>query len=143
MDSISFGARGGSRRWNRHVDRMQRAQLVLRISDEGRAAITEMIDDPVRTVAHWSAAQALSWAPSLARPFLEADAATPGLDGLNARTTLSAFDAGRLRMDWEPKRDSAPLRVQPNLRVSSRTMDGSGSFPLATASTQSTASSER
>jgi hypothetical protein len=61
MDSISLLDDRRARNWNRHVDRMQRAHLELRKSLEGRAAITAMISDRVRTVAHWSAAHALFW----------------------------------------------------------------------------------
>jgi hypothetical protein len=103
MDEISLDEKGGSRRWNRHVDRMQRAQLVLRATEAGRAAITRVIDNPIHTVAQWSAAHALFWAPEKARRFLEAETTAPGLDGFNAQMTLREFDAGRLRTDWMPK----------------------------------------
>jgi hypothetical protein len=104
MDSISLLDDRRARTWNRHVDRMQRAHLELRKSLEGRAAITAMISDRVRTVAHWSAAHALFWDEDLARAYLLAEAASQGVGSFDAQMTLREFDAGRLRMEWQPKR---------------------------------------
>lgn len=108
MDSVSLRHDNRASNWNRHVDRNQQAQLHLRMSEGGRAGISALISDPVRTVAHWAAAHALFWDEDRARAHLEAEVASGGAGGLEARMTLREFDAGRLRMDWEPKRLSGP-----------------------------------
>ena len=82
---------------------MQRAQLELRKSAEGPGAITAMIAHTVPTVARWSAAHSLFWAESEARAYLEPLASSGGVGSFEAKMVLCEFDAGRLRMDWEPK----------------------------------------
>jgi hypothetical protein len=62
-----------------------------------------MIAHPVQTVARWSAAHSLFWAEPEARAYLEALASSRLEGSLEAKTVLREFDAGRLRMDWEPK----------------------------------------
>lgn len=104
MDSISLASDARARQCNKHVHRMQRAQLELRKTAEGRAAITAMIAHPIPTVAQWSAAHSLFWAEIEARAYLETLARSDGVGGFEAETVLREFDAGRLKMDWEPKR---------------------------------------
>lgn len=103
MDSIDLVGDTRAHQWNQHVNRMQRAQLALRRTVAGRAAITAMIAHPVPTVAQWAAAHALFWDESEARAFLEDLANSSGLRAFDAMMVLQEFDAGRLRMDWEPK----------------------------------------
>ena len=103
MDSISLASDARSRRWNKHVHRMQRAQLELRKTAEGRATITAMMAHPMPTVARWSAAHSLFWAEFEARVYLEALASSGGDGSFEAEMVLREFNAGRLRMDWEPK----------------------------------------
>ena len=103
MDSLSLLGRDRGKKWNRHVDGMQRAHLELRGTLTGRASITEMITDDVPTVALWSAAHALFWAEPQARAYLLARAASGGAGSLEAKTTLQEFDEGRLKTDWRPK----------------------------------------
>lgn len=67
IDEIRVADDPGARRHNRHVHRMQEAYLALRESAEGRAAISELIDDPIPTVAAWAATQALFWDAARAR----------------------------------------------------------------------------
>jgi hypothetical protein len=102
MDSIRPGEDRGARRWNANVHEVQRAQLELRKTPEGRAAITELIDDPVPTVAHWAASHALFWSEGKARAYLESERARQDVGGFEAEMTLREFDAGRLRHDWQP-----------------------------------------
>lgn len=104
MDSISLAGDARAGQWNRHVHRMQRAQLELRKTAEGRAAITAMIAHPTPTVAQWSAAHYLFWAEIEARAYLETLARSDGVGSLEAEMVLREFGAGRLKMDWEPKR---------------------------------------
>ena len=104
MDSISLASDARARQWNKHVHRMQRAQLELRKTTEGRSAIAAMIAHPMPTVAQWSAAHSLFWAETEARAYLETLARSDGVGSLEAEMVLREFDAGRLGMDWEPKR---------------------------------------
>ena len=101
MDAISFEQGRSARSWNAYVHTVQRAQLKLRETPEGRAAVTLLIDDSVPTVARWAASHALFWDEAAARKHLEAEEAAGRLD---AATTLKEFDAGRLRHDWQPPR---------------------------------------
>jgi hypothetical protein len=102
MDGIRLEPDTGARRWNRHVHQVQRAQLELRKTHEGRAAITALIDDPVPTVAHWAASHALFWSEVEAQHRLETERRAGGIGSFEAEMTLREFDAGRLRPDWEP-----------------------------------------
>lgn len=104
MDSISLAGDARAGQWNRQVHRMQRAQLELRRTAEGRAAITAMIAHPTPTVAQWSAAHSLFWAEIEGRAYLETLARSDGVGSLEAEMVLREFGAGRLKMDWEPKR---------------------------------------
>lgn len=108
MDSISLAGDARARGWNKHVHRMQRAQLELRKTAEGRAAITAMIAHPTPTVAQWSAAHSLFWAETEARTYLETLARSDGVGSFEAQTVLREFDAGRLTMDWEAR---APMSL--------------------------------
>jgi hypothetical protein len=85
------------------VNRMQQAFLALRETAEGRAAISELIDDPVPTVSAWAATQALFWDEARARARLEAFVDSDDLHAFEAEVTLREFDAGRLKTDWQPK----------------------------------------
>jgi hypothetical protein len=86
--------------WNRAVEANQSSYLVLRQSREGRGAIERLIDHPATTVRGGAAAHALLWNEERARPVLAALAEDEGLEGLSARQTLHAFDAGTLSHEW-------------------------------------------
>ncbi|MFE3999102.1 hypothetical protein ACFX43_09935 [Nocardioides sp. YIM B13467] len=102
MDGLRLADDRRGKRWNRCVHRVQRAQLQLRQTAEGQAAIAALIDDPVPTVAHWAASHALFWDEDRARTHLERVAASNETGSFDARMTLQEFDAGRLRHDWQP-----------------------------------------
>lgn len=102
LDSIALAADKGARRWNKRVNDVQRAQLYLRASPEGRAAISALIGDALPTVSHWAASHALFWDEDAARRHLEAERDAGGIGSFNAAMTLREFDAGRLRHDWLP-----------------------------------------
>ncbi len=55
------------------------------------------------TVRDWAAAHALFWDAERVRPLLESVAQEETLRGLDAKTVLREFDAGRLTMEWVPK----------------------------------------
>jgi hypothetical protein len=93
------GHTDSTRRWRRLVEQLGEDQRVLEESDEGRAAITELVDDPRPTVRLWSAAAVLFWDEGRARPALEQIREEPigyGLHSIVAKHTLLEFDAGRL-----------------------------------------------
>ena len=100
MDAI--GLEQGPRRWNRLTHRVQRAQLVLRETSAGRRAISDLVDDPVPTVALWAAAHALFWDRERAASRLRDFVSAGGMGGFEARITLEEFEAGRLQHDWKP-----------------------------------------
>ena len=102
MDEIRLAEDRGAKHWNRCVHRVQRAQLELRDSVEGRNAISILIDDPVPTVAHWAASHALFWSERRARRHLESVAAQDGPGSFAATMALREFDAGRLNHEWVP-----------------------------------------
>lgn len=99
MDNMTLEQDHGARNWNARVHEVQRAQLMLRETPEGRAAITSLIDDAVPTVARWAASHSLFWDEANARKHLEAERSAGRLD---VATTLKEFDAGRLQHDWLP-----------------------------------------
>ncbi len=87
-----------TRRWNRLVDRLRDQEAVVRESAEGRAAVEALLDDPRPTVRLWAATATLSWDEPRAREVLVEirEQPTPyGLNSINAKQTLLAFDAGR------------------------------------------------
>jgi hypothetical protein len=93
------GHTDSTRRWGRLVEQLDDERRVLEDSDEGRAAITELMEDPRPTVRLWSAAAALFWDEAQARPALEKIRESPtrfGLHSITAKHTLLEFDAGRL-----------------------------------------------
>jgi len=93
------GHTDSTRRWGRLVEQLDDERRVLEDSDEGRAAITELMEDPRPTVRLWSAAAALFWDEPQARPALEKIRESPtrfGLHSITAKHTLLEFDAGRL-----------------------------------------------
>lgn len=98
------GLEGGSRHWNRLVDRLQEARKILAETPEGRGTVTALMTDRRVTVRLWAAGHALHWPESsaAARAVLEAISVerSHGLNRLSAEMTLSEFDAGRLNPDW-------------------------------------------
>lgn len=88
--------------WNRLVDRLEDARKGLAKSEDGRAVISALLNDPRATVRLWAAGHALQWRDPEARAVLEAMSRDQrlGLNRLNAEMTLREFDAGRLKPDW-------------------------------------------
>ena len=93
------GHRDNPRRWNRLVEQWLAERAVLEESDEGRATVAALMDDPRPTVRLWSAAAVLFWDPDAARPTLTEIRDSPmryDLHSITAKHTLLEFDAGRL-----------------------------------------------
>ena len=91
--------------WNRLVNGLQRLQLDLRQTEEGRAGISDLMHSEDATVRTWSATFALFWDESRARGVLQAEVAAGGLAGFESEIALREFDAGRLSMTWQPPKD--------------------------------------
>jgi len=106
MRGHRVGQGGQPRKWNRLVHKMQRLQLRLRESAEGRDGITALaLHAPNVSAQSWAAVHALAWDPASVRPLLEMQAADDtSLSGLDAKMALREFDAGRLDTTWLPKK---------------------------------------
>ncbi|HEY3529386.1 MAG TPA: hypothetical protein VGK78_09565 [Nocardioides sp.] len=91
-----------TRRWGRLVDQWLSDGQALAQSEDGRAAIAALMDDPRPTVRLWSAAAVLFWDADAARPILTEIRDSPiryDLHSIMAKHTLLEFDAGRLARD--------------------------------------------
>lgn len=106
--SIARVDRGGdSDNWNALVDRLQRLHLALRETPQGRAGISDLMDDDDGVTRTWAVTFALFWDEAKARRVLHAEVAQDGLSGFEAEIALREFDAGRLNTTWTPKHYSA------------------------------------
>jgi hypothetical protein len=95
---------GDSTAWNRLVNELQRLQLDLRQTEEGRTGISDLMDSDDATVRTWCATFALFWNESRAREVLQAEIAAEGMPGFESEIALREFDAGRLNMTWQPSK---------------------------------------
>jgi len=93
---------GDPKLWNRLVNELQRLQLDLRQTEEGRAGISDLMESDDATVRTWCATFALFWDESRARAVLQAEVAAKGVAGFESEIALREFDAGRLNMTWQP-----------------------------------------
>ena len=96
------GHHDNPRRWDRLIGRWLTERRELAASEEGRAAIAALMDDPRTTVRLWSAAAVLFWDPKAARPVLIEIRDSPityDLHSITAKHTLLEFDAGTLDED--------------------------------------------
>jgi hypothetical protein len=105
LDSMSLSRvdRGGDpATWNGLVNELQRLQLDLRQTEEGRAGISDLMDSEDATVRTWSATFALFWDESRAMEVLQAEVDAGGTTGFESEIALREFDAGRLDVTWQP-----------------------------------------
>lgn|GEM_PF-1839723 len=102
MAASTLDKGGDPEHWNRLVNELQRLQLDLRTTEEGRAGISRMMNSEDPTVRCWSATFALFWDEAEAREVLLREVAAKGVEGFEAKITLREFDAGRLTMTWQP-----------------------------------------
>ena len=86
---------------NRVFDRVHAAAKDLSSTDDGRAAIAELLTDEDPSVRMVAATYALRWEEAGARQVLEHIRDTdPGLRAVTAKWTLREWDAGRLSLDY-------------------------------------------
>jgi len=96
------GHHDNPRRWDRLVAQWLADRRALAETDEGRATISGLLDDPRPTVRLWSAGAVLFWDPDAARPVLVEIREAPtsyDLHAITAKHTLLEFDAGTLDRD--------------------------------------------
>jgi hypothetical protein len=87
-------------RANRLFDRLHDLAKEMRQSEEGRTAIAGLLNDPVVAVRLVAATHALTWAPEVAEPVLQALEREPSLHAVCAKWTLRSHRAGTLNLDW-------------------------------------------
>ncbi|AWB95813.1 hypothetical protein DCE93_09180 [Agromyces badenianii] len=85
---------------NKLFDRNHAIHKILRESDEGRRAISGLMDDDVDAVRLTAAVHTLQWDPVAAEHVLEDIEAGPGIVGFNAKWALRRYRAGKLNLDW-------------------------------------------
>lgn len=93
-------AQAAPKQANRLFDRLHQLFKELRQSEEGRAVITDLIDDAVPAVRLVAASHSLGWRPDLAEPVLEELAEADGLHAVSAKWTLRTHRAGALNQTW-------------------------------------------
>lgn len=96
------GHHDNPRRWNRLVEQWRADRRLLARTDDGRAAVAFLMDDPRPAVRLWSAAAVLFWDHDSARPVLTEIRDSPmtyDLHSITAKHTLLEFDAGTLDDD--------------------------------------------
>jgi hypothetical protein len=72
----------------------------LRLSEEGRAGIAQLMTHPATGVRLLAATHSLGWAPDDAENVLEAIETSGGLHAVTAKYTLQSYRSGRLDLDW-------------------------------------------
>jgi hypothetical protein len=88
------------RRANKLFDRRHELSKEMRQTEDGRAAIEGLLDDPVVAVRLCAATDTLMWSPERAEPVLEALQDDLSLHAVTAKWTLRSYRAGRLDLDW-------------------------------------------
>lgn len=94
------GALGNASKANPLFDEAHRMAVQLRASDEGRAALLELLDHSSPAVRLGAATESTPYAPRLAEVTLRALADAGGRHSFSAEIVLKEFEAGRLRVDW-------------------------------------------
>ena len=84
-------------KWQR---RMHGFYKKLRETEEGKAAIVSLLDDPSPHVRCWAGAHCLQWNTPAAMRTLEALRDGKGSCSFTAEITLREFDRGRLSFDY-------------------------------------------
>jgi hypothetical protein len=85
---------------NRVFDRLHSVAKALSATNEGRAAISSLLDDEDASVRMSAATYSLRWNEDAARWVLEGIRDTdPSLRAVTAKYTLREWDAGRLTLD--------------------------------------------
>jgi len=94
------GASDAPKAANRLFDALHALYKQLRTSEEGRSAITGLLDDPVPAVRLAAATHSLAWRPERAETVLEELERVDSLHAVTAKWTLRSWRAGKLDLDW-------------------------------------------
>ena len=89
-----------SRKANKLFDRLHAIALQLRVDDQGRAGLENLLQHESRGVRLTAASDCLAWGSPAAETALEKLVETPGTHSLNAEMTLREYRAGRMKFDW-------------------------------------------
>jgi hypothetical protein len=93
-------AQGDPTEANRLFDRMHRLAGELKSTEDGRRAITALINDPSVGVRLIAASDSLAWAEAEAIDALKQIEGGRGTHAVSAKYTLKEFREGRLNTDW-------------------------------------------
>lgn len=85
---------------NKHQRQMHGAYKKLRVTPDGRAGISALMNDPSPHVRCWAAAHVLGWDVAGAKNALQILRDSGGPCSFDAEMTLEAFSEGRLSFDY-------------------------------------------
>ena len=98
--AAEWSSERNARKANRIFDRLHRAALQLRETEEGRMFVESLLHHEDRGVRLTAAADCLAWGSASAISALEGLVTPRGLHSLDAEMTLREYHAGRMRFDW-------------------------------------------
>lgn len=93
-------ARNSPKEANRLFDALHLLYKELRESEEGRRAITGLLEDPLVAVQLSAASHSLAFQPERAAVVLEALEQGGSLHAVTAKWTLRSYRSGKLNLDW-------------------------------------------
>jgi hypothetical protein len=93
-------ARDDPKQANRLFDQVHALYKDVRQSEEGRRAISSLVDDPITAVRLSAATHSLAWQPARAEAVLEEIEREDNLHAVSAKWTLRSYRNGKLDLDW-------------------------------------------
>jgi hypothetical protein len=93
-------SQGDPKRANRLFREHHEYYKSIRGSEEGRAAISGLLTDPVEAVCLVAATHSLAWDEPKAIAVLDDLQTHPNLFSVDAKYTLKSYRDGRLNLDW-------------------------------------------
>jgi hypothetical protein len=85
---------------NKLFDGLHELYKEMRKTEDGREAITGLLDDPVTAVRLAAATHSLGWQPERAVGVLEEIEQESNLHAVTAKWTLRSYRNGKLDLDW-------------------------------------------